>query len=184
MLKRDEIKEKIKLIEGTNSYYISDKGNVYSEKDNGLFLKMRFSLNHRGYYHVSIVDKNGKSITRRINRLVAIHFIPNPNLYPVVGHINNIKTDNRVENLYWTTYSLNTVKAVNDGLMPQDSGYLDSQSIPIVVFDKEMNVIDRIGSISLCSKKYGVSKSTITRHCRGEINGKTRCGYYFKYDNK
>lgn len=183
ILKREDIHEEIKLINGTNSYYISDMGNVYSEKKKGHFLKMSPSINHRGYNHISIIDKNGNEITRRINRLVAIHFIPNPNNLPIVGHKNNIKTDNKVENLYWTTYKENTRKAIQDGLMEQASGYEDSQSKPVIVYDIAMNEIDRVGSICLCSKKYHISKSTITRHCTGQIKGKTRCGYYFRYDN-
>ena len=48
---------------------------------------------------------NGKyrNITKRVSRIVATAFLPNPNNLPVVMHKNNNKLDNRVENLQWGT---------------------------------------------------------------------------------
>ena len=38
-----------------------------------------------------------------IHRLVAIHYIPNPENKPEVDHINRIRDDYRIENLRWAT---------------------------------------------------------------------------------
>ena len=55
------------------------------------------------------LNKDGKRKAKRINRLVAEEFIPNPDNFPCVGHKDDIpsKENNTVENLYWTTFEDN-----------------------------------------------------------------------------
>lgn len=67
-----------------------------------------------GYRYVCL-RKNNENKNMMVHRLVAISFIPNPKSYPVVNHINGIKTDNRVENLEWCTHSKNLKHAVEIG---------------------------------------------------------------------
>lgn len=124
-----------------------------------------------------------KKVTYRLHRLVAKTYIPNPNNYPIVGHKDNIKTHCEVDNLYWTTNSENIQKAVNDGLLKNDKGYNDSQSIPVIVYDENYNEIARYGSVSECSWACHVSKSTVLRHCNHKIKTKTRTGYYFEFQD-
>lgn len=56
---------------------------------------------------INIIAINGKRKGELVHRLVALHFIDNPEGKPEVNHINHIRDDNRVENLEWVTKSEN-----------------------------------------------------------------------------
>ena len=80
-------------------YQVSNLGNVKSFKYNKEKI-FKLSKNGSGYYYVGL---SGMKIPIGIHKLVAMVFVPNPNNYKVVNHKNNIKTDNRSENLEWCT---------------------------------------------------------------------------------
>lgn len=136
-----------------------------------------------GYKYCGIYDqKHKKSVQKRVHRIIAETFIPNPNNYPIVGHKNNIKSDNRIENLYWTTYQENIQKAVNDKLLVNDKGYDDSQSKPVIMFDTYTNkILGKYGSIKQAVKITGLSETTIRRQAK--YQRPTRKPYYFRYQN-
>lgn len=94
-----------KSISDYPDYSISSSGKVYY-KDRLL----RVSYNNCGYQRVKIDNKR-----YFVHRLVAKTFIPNPHNYPIVMHLDNNKTNNRVSNLKWGTYSQNTLQAYNQG---------------------------------------------------------------------
>ena len=88
---------------GYENYLIYEDGRVYNQKRNR-FLK--HGTTREGYKQV-VLYKEGKAQNNRIHRLIALHYIPNPENKPCVDHINRIKTDNRIENLRWATVSEN-----------------------------------------------------------------------------
>jgi hypothetical protein len=59
-----------------------------------------------GYQYV-VLSKGPKAVKVKIHRLIALHFIPNPNNFPQINHINAVRSDNRIENLEWCTQSHN-----------------------------------------------------------------------------
>ncbi len=72
---------------------------------NGKIRKPRYDKN--GYAIINLA-KDGKIKTRKVHRLVAQTFIPNPNNYDQIDHINCKVYDNRVENLRWCTTQMNS----------------------------------------------------------------------------
>lgn len=63
-------------------------------------------INVYGYYYVNL-SKNNQVKHKRIHRLVAEAFIPNPESKPQVDHIDRCRTNNIVTNLRWVTGSEN-----------------------------------------------------------------------------
>lgn len=61
----------------------------------------------REYSYIAIT-LHSKKYNFRVHRLVAETFIPNPNNWPQVNHIDENKLNNRVENLEWCTAKYNS----------------------------------------------------------------------------
>lgn len=121
----------IKIPEGMveteyTGYYITEDGRAYRKPgkydrtgaygqpdENGLiYLKPAFRGNPRYPEHqyecvnISIYDEGGKyskQIKKSIHQLVAQTFIPNPNNYTEIDHIDRNKKNNSKSNLRWTT---------------------------------------------------------------------------------
>lgn len=104
--------EEWKPVEGYEGLYeVSNLGNVKSlygktricDKANCI---MRKKFDNRGYYRVNL-HKDGKCKAELLSRIIAKAFIPNPENLPMVGHFDDNKLNNSVENLYWTNAAEN-----------------------------------------------------------------------------
>lgn len=93
--------EEFKDIQGyEGKYRINRDGDIYSVKRNEL-LKWKIK---KGYY-IIILSNEGHEKTYYIHRLIALHFIPNPENHPIVVHIDKNKTNNNINNLKWCSYN-------------------------------------------------------------------------------
>lgn len=72
-------------------------------------------ITNKGYKAIDL-NKNGTRKKFLIHRLVAMHFVPNPNNYPIVLHLDNVKLNTHYTNLKWGTYSENNAQCIRDGL--------------------------------------------------------------------
>ena len=106
----------IRSIPGYPGYYASMDGNIYHlRKSTGDLYLCTGGVVHNGYLTVSIPDASGIKHRRKIHRLIASTFIPNPNNYTIVCHKDNNPKNNSVGNLYWGNQSMNMKQMVNDG---------------------------------------------------------------------
>ena len=95
------------------TYGISKSGTVKDFRS-GKILTLYPNHYNRGYLQINIVNPNGPQ-TKRVHRLVAEAFIPNPDNLPEVDHIDRCPTNNAVENLRWASRSENQINK----LMPK-----------------------------------------------------------------
>lgn len=103
-------------------YQISSDGKV--KIINGLFKSKTYKkiqLNNRSRYPAILLYKNGKPRGFLIHRLVAEHFIPNPDKLPYINHKNGDKLDYSIDNLEWCTLSTNVKHAHDTGLIVYNS---------------------------------------------------------------
>lgn len=162
------MEEKWEKIKGYEDYYeISSLGRVKSlirkkvRSRNRPTTKKENILtnfyNESGYPTVTIrVNRKQKGFL--IHRLIAQHFIPNPNNYLIVNHLDGDKKNFSIDNLEWTTSSLNQKHAYDTGLRKKKIS--DSDKIEILRLRKEGLTYYKIADI------FNVSYQLISRICK------------------
>ena len=106
-----------KQINGYNNYYIYDNGDVLNISTNKI---LKGSIGENGYKYYRLSKDNNKTMFYA-HRLVAEHFLENPNSLPIVNHKDGNKLNNQLSNLEWVSYSENTKHAHDNNLIKQVS---------------------------------------------------------------
>lgn len=171
---------------GYDGYFVSDSGHVWGPGRNGRGCLMHPTPGNR-YGHLEVSIKiNGRRIHEYVHRLVAEAFIPNPHNYPLVRHLNDDPTDNRVENLAWGTQSDNMQDAIEHGTFVYFSDQdrelaMQKRRTPIIAIDLSNGKEYEFESQQEASRVLGVNQSCIYRVLSG--NGGNARGFYFMYAN-
>ena len=84
-------------------YAATSCGKIWSYKSK----KFLTSSGEKDNYQIVCISDNNKTVTPYVHRLVAMAWLPNPDGYAEVNHINHKKDDNRVSNLEWCTKNYN-----------------------------------------------------------------------------
>lgn len=109
---------------------VKNKGSrIYPEKI------MIYQTDKDGYFRVKLF-KESIAQHYRVNRIVAIAFIPNPENKPLVNHKDGNKQNNSVSNLEWATNRENLDHAMNTGLMKDIRKFTESDVIRIKTLHK------------------------------------------------
>lgn len=116
-------------------------------------------LNRDGYIVVGLSDGINNRKTIELHRLMAEHFVANPENKPTVHHINHNRHDNRVSNLRWATHD-----------EQQDKEWLSNQkqsqiSKPVRVFKEGFS--QTYQSISEASHQLGLNLGNLSMVLNG-----------------
>lgn len=161
-------------IRGTGSrYFVSNMGRIlssvyYGHKAWAILTPARSgksACKGTGYLQAVLYQENGNKMRPKVHRLVAQHFIPNPNNLPQVNHKNMNTLDNRAENLEWCD------NTENQRHYRSNSGKLNKRAV-LEIREKWSKVNDPALKESFCKtmgKKHNVTRNTI----RFVLDGKT-----------
>ena len=172
--------EKWKDIVGYEGRYkASNIGNVISLNylHTGKQKELKQAVLTSGYCAVNLC-KNGKSKLYSVHRLVATAFLPNPNKYKEVNHINENTKDNRVENLEWCDRLYNA----NYGTLKTRFRNIRAKNHckPIYQYTMYKNFIAEYQSAREITRKFGFDNCYICRCCKNGIG--VAYGYLWSYN--
>lgn len=147
---------------------------------------LKSSKRNNGYYIVNI-SIDGKVKKHAVHRLVAECFCEKPDGCDIVNHIDNDPSNNKAENLEWTTYKGNMQHAAKQGRMKGHKhtskaslASIEKRKVPVIATDKNGNEF-YFSSQAEAAKALHVTRGHISAACRKEYGYKTVGGYEFKY---
>ena len=162
-----------KPIDGFEDYYsVSNHGQIFSIRRRKI---LRPKVDRYGYKQV-VLSVGGKSYYKPVHRLVAQSFVENPNNYPTVNHINEIKADNRAVNLEWLSVAAND----NHGTRNQRMS-MSKCNQPIEQVFPDGTTVQYLG-VKDAARKTGINRCCIAQCCKNIR--KTAGGYQWRYINE
>lgn len=157
-------------------YEVSDRGRVRSlrtatritDKDNKI---MKQKDDGHGYFRVNLY-KNGKCKAELVSRIVAKAFIPNADELPHVGHDDDNKKNNTVENLYWTNPAENHIHnnlhlKIRDSRQKNIQRVVDALSVPVIATNIKTGEETCFSSMREACRQ-GHSSGHISQCCNGK----------------
>jgi len=166
-----------KTITENKKYEISNLGRVRNKKNKHILRLTKMGGNGKikhkqGQYYAVNLSKH----IYYVHRLVAEHFVNNPNNYKTVDHINMNKENNRAENLQWVTLIQNTKRAKLAGVHHGIKTHTITTK-PIIAQSIQQELW--FNKAEECARYFDVSKSYINLVASGKHpKGRIIKGYY------
>lgn len=154
-------------------YLISNDGRVLDIRSGS---ELRHYMDRDGYHIVHFISGK-KTINRRVHRLVALAFIPNPHNKPTVNHIDENKDNNAVENLEWATFKEQIHHGTRNARVRSSM-----ESCEIQQLDNENHLVATYPSIREAANVMGVRPANILNVLKGRQQ--TSCGYRWHYSDE
>lgn len=171
-----------KVIESFPMYSIDRNGSVFSKykpnssKESDSWKELQQVLDKgTGYYLVTLCN-NGLRKNQFIHRLLALHFVPNPENKPQVNHIDGNKQNNALTNLEWVTSKENSIHAVKMGLC---HSRIEATQVSIQKFSLSGDLLAEYVSLHEAGRANSVAWQNIWKVANGRR--KTAGGFVWKY---
>ena len=116
---------------------------------------------------------DGKTYQKKVHRLVAQAFIPNPNNYPMVNHKDECKTNNFVENLEWCDCKYNLNYGTNPARISErvrNNKYISKEIVQITL---DGNIVRVYPSTREVERELGLWHTGVSACALGKNNS---CG--------
>ena len=197
------MKEIWKDIKGYEGYYqVSNLGNIkrlkHTDKRGHTYKERMLKPSDKSTAILSMygdsykrvhLSRDGVARWLMVHRLVAEAFVPNPNNFNIVNHIDGSRGNNRADNLEWTTYKGNMEHASRIGRM-KGTATRENQKLAIEVLKKPVIATDKDGnefhfeSQAEAARQLNLSRGIqgkIGFCCQGKYGYKTAGGYAWRY---
>ena len=146
-----------KTITYSPNYEISNLGNIKNKKTNKRITinyerlrkdnkRARPGLNGKGYY---------------LHRIVAEHFIDNPDNLPEVNHIDGDFYNNRADNLEW-------ISRLNNMRHASENNLIKRYTRKVIITNKETKEIKVFEKVTDCAKYLDCNSSKVSLTCNGK----------------
>jgi len=143
--------------------YVNSRNGERSVK--GQILKQR--PDRYGYMKVQF-SMNGKTMTKKVHRIIASCFLLNPNNYQEINHRDNNPLNNNVSNLEWCTHEYNIEYREKYGKALSHPVYaVNLKTLEALWFKSQMEA----------SRELGINQAHIGKVVKGER--RTAKGYWF-----
>lgn len=143
----------VREVPGHWNFFVSRCGRVFRKNAKGDLVERKVTLLPIGYYMVG---------NFYVHRLLAFAYLGSqPSPKHIVCHLNDVKTDNRLENLYWGTRKQNEEDKTSNGGRPVGEEHVNCVLTEKQVLDLRQEYLEGGTSHRKLSAKYGVHFETI-----------------------
>jgi len=151
--------EVLASIKGISEYAVSNKSRVVNLKEMTL---VKPKIDREGYWKVTLFT-DGKRLERRLHRIVAEAFIPNPLNLPFVNHIDGDKTNAEITNLEWVTPKGNAEHAAELGLLARGESSPKAKITETQAMSILADALSGLSTQQLLQRHPYATKSIITK---------------------
>ena len=166
----------MKKIQGFENYAVDESGNVFNIKRQK---KLAQEIERNGYVSVALWQ-NGYTKRKKVHRLVAEAYIPNPDGLPCVNHKDENKQNNCVGNLEWCSFQYNNHYGNNKPTVHA----INARKRPVCQYTVDGELVSAYESASEAQRKTGIMQQNISKCCLRRKNFRTAGGFVWKFEER